>query len=72
MGKRDERYLLTNYVEQDEGFFAIEFQEDKRNEPLKRGHDSYRKVKVLVMAEAPRLKRIPKKEGLTKRWDISK
>lgn len=61
MGKRDERYLLTDQVELDEGFFTIELPQDKRNEPLKRGHGSQRKANVLVMVESAPSVRKPKK-----------
>ncbi len=52
MGKRDGRYRLCGQVELDEGFFTIELPQDKRDEPLKRGHGSQKKAKVLVMIES--------------------
>ena len=61
MGKRDERYLLTGQVEPDGGFFTVGLPQDKRNEPLKRGHGSQRKANVLVMVEStPSEKKIKK------------
>lgn len=51
MGKRDERYTLTNMVELDEGFFTTEVPDDEKGKPLKKGRGSQRKTKVLVMAE---------------------
>ena len=61
MGKRDERYLFSGCVELDEGFFTIELPEDKRNEPLKRGHGSQKKANVLVMVESAPSGKEPKK-----------
>lgn len=52
MGKRDGRYRLCGQVELDEGFFTIELPQDKRDEPLKRGHGSQKKARVLVMIES--------------------
>lgn len=51
MGKRDERYTLTDMVELDEGFFTTEVPDDEKGKPLKKGRGSQRKTKVLVMAE---------------------
>lgn len=51
MGKRDERYTLTDMVELDEGFFTTEVPDDEKGKPIKKGRGSQRKTKVLVMAE---------------------
>jgi DNA-directed RNA polymerase subunit RPC12/RpoP len=52
MGKRDGEYVLAGRIELDEGFFSTITPPEKRNEPLKRGHGSQKKTKVLVMAES--------------------
>jgi hypothetical protein len=52
MGKRDGEYVLAGRLELDEGFFSTVTPSEKRDEPLKRGHGSQRKTKVLVMAES--------------------
>ncbi len=52
MGECAEHCLLADQMELDEGFLAIGFSEDERDEPLERGHDSQRKDNVIVMAES--------------------
>ncbi len=49
MSKRDNRYQLTAQVEPDEGFFSVELPGEENDKPLKRGHGSQKKAKVLVM-----------------------
>ena len=52
MGKRDERYMLTNMVELDEGFFTTEVSESEKGNPLKKGRGGQRKTIVLVRSIA--------------------
>lgn len=52
LGKRDAEYKLKGQVELDEGFFTIERPEDLKDEPLKRGHGSQNKAKVLVTVQS--------------------
>lgn len=51
MGKRDDKYLLTDMVEFDEGFFPVETPKKVR-ENLKKGKGSQRQQNVAVMAES--------------------
>lgn len=51
MGKRDSTYKVGGIVELDEGFFTTEVPESEKGKPLKRGHGSQKKSKVLVLAE---------------------
>lgn len=51
MGKRDAEYKVFGMVELDEGFFSTEIPDSEKNKPLKRGHGSQKKTKVLVLAE---------------------
>lgn len=52
MGLRDDRYMLGNEIELDDGFFeTVDISRDP-NEPLKRGRGSQRQTTVLVMAES--------------------
>jgi len=52
MGVRDSRYTLSGIIELDEGFFSTETSADEKGKPLKRGRDSQKKSKVLVMSES--------------------
>ena len=52
MGHRDDRYMLHDALEMDEGFFSTEASEADKSEPRKRGRGSQRKSMVLVMAES--------------------
>jgi hypothetical protein len=63
MGIRDARYHLKEVVELDEGFFTTEIDESEKDKPLKRGHGSQKKTKVLVMAESIPSKDMKTKEG---------
>lgn len=51
MGKRDAEYKVCGMVELDEGFFSTEIPDQEKDKPLRRGHGSQKKSKVLVMAE---------------------
>ena len=51
MGRRDAEYKVCGMVELDEGFFSTEVPEQEKGNPLKRGHGSQKKSKVLVLAE---------------------
>ena len=51
MGKRDAEYKVFGMVELDEGFFSTEIPDSEKDKPLKRGHGSQKKTKVLVLAE---------------------
>jgi len=51
MGKRDAKYKVCGMVELDEGFFSTEAPDSEKGRPLKRGHGSQKKTKVLVLAE---------------------
>ncbi len=51
MGKRDAEYKVCGMVELDEGFFSTEALDSEKDKPLKRGHGSQKKSKVLVLAE---------------------
>lgn len=51
MGKRDAEYTVCGMVELDEGFFSTEAPDSEKGRPLKRGHGSQKKTKVLVLAE---------------------
>lgn len=55
MGKRDTLYKLDGECELDDGFFTVSVEEDRKQEPLKRGRGSQRKCKVLVMAESEKV-----------------
>jgi hypothetical protein len=55
MGKRDNRYYLTNNIELDEGFFEVSLEE--KDKPLKRGRGSQRQAKVLVMTSQEPVKK---------------
>lgn len=55
MGKRDEKYSLTEYLEIDEGFFKVvdkEITKEKLDEEQKRGRGSLSQAKVLVLIES--------------------
>jgi DNA-binding XRE family transcriptional regulator/DNA-directed RNA polymerase subunit RPC12/RpoP len=52
MGLRDDRYILSNEIELDDGFFETVDISRNINEPLKRGRGSQRQSTVLVMAES--------------------
>jgi len=55
MGKRDEKYSLSEYLEIDEGFFKVvdkEITKKELNEEQKRGRGSLNQAKVLVMIES--------------------
>ena len=45
------RIWLEIMVELDEGFFSTEILDDEKDKPLKRGKESQKKSKVLVMAQ---------------------
>ena len=51
MGKRDAEYMVSGMVELDEGFFSTEVPDSEKDKPIKRGHGSQKKTKVLVLAE---------------------
>lgn len=52
MGLRDNRYILGNEIELDDGFFeTVDISRDP-NEPVKRGRGSQRQTTVLVMTES--------------------
>ena len=69
MGLRDDKYLLGEEVELDEGFFKTVSSDRDKSEPLKRGRGSQQQSKVLVSAESKDSKDAynPKKHGKTKR-----
>jgi hypothetical protein len=55
MGKRDEKYSLSEYLEIDEGFFKVvdkEITKEQLNEEQKRGRGSLSQAKVLVLIES--------------------
>ncbi len=52
MEKRDANYELCDEMELDEGFFSTAVSKIEKDEPLKRGRDSQKKTKVLVMTES--------------------
>ncbi len=52
MGKRDDEYQLSGEIELDDAFFTTEISLEEKDKPLKRGHGSQKKTKVLVMAES--------------------
>lgn len=51
MGKRDDKYNLTDMIEFDEGYFEVETSE-KEKENLKRGRGSQKQMNVAVIAES--------------------
>lgn len=51
MGHRDNEYLLQTEVEIDEGFFETIVEEDKKNEPRKRGRGSQKQTMAMVLAQ---------------------
>ncbi|MBL4625174.1 MAG: transposase [Flavobacteriales bacterium] len=55
MGRRDNKYLLSENVEIDEGFFETIVPESKKEEPLKRGRGSQRQTMAMVFAESRRV-----------------
>jgi len=63
MGKRDGRYILSDQIELDEGFFSTEVKPEEKNKPLKRGRGSQKKTKVLVMAESKEVEGKTTKKG---------
>ena len=69
MGFRDDKYLLGEEVELDEGFFKTVSSDRDKSEPLKRGRGSQQQSKVLVSAESKDSKDAynPKKHSKTKR-----
>lgn len=52
MGKRDNRYLLKDSVEVDEGFFETIVPEEQKEEPRKRGRGSQKQTMAMVFAES--------------------
>ncbi len=71
MGTRDEEYVLAGRIELDEGFFATEIPIEEKEKPIKRGRDSQKKSKVLVIAESefvesPKKGQKPKRVGYLK------
>ena len=62
MGKRDNKYNLTEFIEIDEGFFETIKQSDE-NEVIrkKRGRGSQKQAKVLVLIESKPIKEKPEK-----------
>lgn len=63
MGKRDEQYQLRGSIELDEGFFSTEITDHEKDKPLKRGRESQKKTKVLVMAESKAIEGETNKNG---------
>jgi len=55
MGNRDDRYLLNDMIEFDEGYFETEYPQDAS---LKRGRGSERQSNVAVMAESTILENV--------------
>ncbi len=51
MGKRDAEYNVSRMVELDEGIFSTEVPDSEKDKPIRRGHGSQKKTKVLVLAE---------------------
>lgn len=51
MGKREAEYKVCGMVELDDGFFSTETPDSEKGKPIKRGHGSQKKTKVLVLAE---------------------
>jgi transposase-like protein len=51
MGRRDSRYMLSEYIELDEGFFET-VDKEARGEKRKRGRGSQKQSKVLVLIES--------------------
>lgn len=60
MGKRDNRYLLQDTVEVDEGFFETIVPEEQKNQPRKRGRGSQKQTMAMVFAES-KIENKPKK-----------
>lgn len=52
MGSRDEQYKLEGMLELDDGFFSTDVEEENKEEPLKRGRVSQKKVKYWLMVES--------------------
>jgi len=52
MGTRDNKYLLQENVEVDEGFFETIVPEDQKKEPRKRGRGSQKQTMAMVFAES--------------------
>ena len=50
MCKRDAEYKVCDMVELDEGFFSTEVPDTEKDKPLKRGHGSQKKTRVLMLA----------------------
>lgn len=63
MGKRDEKYKLTDQIELDEGFFSTEIPSESKDKKLKRGRGSQKKTKVLVMTESKEIPEETTKKG---------
>ena len=51
MGTRDNKYLLKDSVEVDEGFFETIVPEQSKQEPRKRGRGSQKQTMAMVFAE---------------------
>lgn len=56
MGKRDNRYLLTESVEIDEGFFEVIPEPEEREEERKRGRGSQKQKMAMIFAESQEVK----------------
>ena len=69
MGLRDQKYMLSEEIELDEGFFETVSINRGKSEPLKRGLGSQRQTKVLVCIESKDAKQDhnPKKHGKKKK-----
>lgn len=52
MGNRDNKYLLKDSVEVDEGFFETVVPDAQKDEPRKRGRGSQKQTMVMVFAES--------------------
>ena len=63
MGKRDDRYQLTEIIELDDGFFTTVTPDKEKGKPLKRGKGSQRKSKVVVLVESKPLDGEKTKKG---------
>lgn len=63
MGKRDDRYQLTEIIELDDGFFTTVTPYKEKGKPLKRGKGSQRKSKVVVLVESKPLDGEKTKKG---------
>jgi len=52
MGRRDNKYLLKDFVEVDEGFFETIVPAQQKDEPRKRGRGSQKQTMAMVFAES--------------------